>query len=94
VGIEDNRGSGSRGVWTVANLWVHDNYVSYSTNESGVRDNTGTGAVYTTAANNDFNLNTYDVPNPSTDALWFWAGANRTWSGWKSYSQDVGGAVS
>jgi parallel beta-helix repeat protein len=89
IAIEDNRGSGSRGAWTVKNLWVHDNVIAYSATESGVRDNTGNGAVYLAAANNRFDRNTYDVPNPNSDSLWFWAGANRNWSSWKSYSQDV-----
>lgn len=89
IAIEDNRGSGFRGAWTVKNLWVHDNVIAYSTTESGVRDGVGNGAVYSAGANNRFDRNTYDVPNPASDSLWFWAGASRNWSSWKSFNQDA-----
>jgi Right handed beta helix region len=97
TGLEDHRGSGNNGAWTLINLNVHGNNVTSRINEagggrSGILDTIGTQAACLPAANNRFQGNTYTL---GSNANYFiWMGVDRNEGGWQAYGQDTSGRFS
>ena len=83
--LDDNRGTGAYGPFRVTDLWVHDNDVTMQQGATGLGDWTGTGNIFTTAANNRFDRNTYRISGNSQP---FWHGSRVSESTWKSKGQD------
>jgi parallel beta-helix repeat protein len=87
-GADSPRGSGSHGVFEIKNLWVHHNTIVIDTGFTGLRDNKGTGAVWSN--NNRFDYNTYTT---NTAEPFFWMNSDRTPGEWIGYGQDVSGTI-
>ena len=87
-GADSSRGSGSRGVFKIENLWVHNNTIVMDSGFTGLRDNKGSGAVWSN--NNRFDRNTY-----TTNAAkpFFWMNKSRTPQEWTSYGQDTNSTI-
>jgi parallel beta-helix repeat protein len=92
IGIMQASGytNGPYGPNNVANLWVHDNTVTMTVGRTGIVQNDGNTAVFT-SWNNRFTNNHYTL-GPA--APFAWADGNRTEAQWKAYGQDVTGAFS
>ena len=88
VAINQNRGTGALGPYIVMNLWVHDNRVRMQVGQTGVVQDIGDNAVFT-SRNNHFDRNTYTLgPN----ARYFvWMNGTRTEGEWRTYGLDVTG---
>ena len=94
TGLDDHRGSGPYGPYTLKNLHVHDNLISSRSTEAG---SGRTGIIdfdnYTAfvLGNNRFVNNQYVLGNPNGHYfIWF---GERTQFEWQNYGNDVGGAV-
>jgi parallel beta-helix repeat protein len=96
-GVMQDRGSGSYGLHTLENLYVHDNVVTMTNN---VVDRGGQGTVtgvgqdigdnsYFTSRGNRFERNTYYLGTAAQQFEWMNNSLNA--AGWKSYGQDVTG---
>ena len=91
--LEDHRGSGNAGPWTVINLNVHHNTIRTHITDAGagrigIIDTKGTGA-FQPAANNRFQQNTYSL---GTRQLYFlWMGRELDEGEWRRFQQDVAG---
>ena len=92
VGIMQAAGyvNGPYGANNVVNLNVHDNTISMTTGRTGIVQNVGSSAVFT-SWNNRFTNNHYTL---SPAAPFAWADGNRTEAQWKGYGQDVNGTFS
>jgi parallel beta-helix repeat protein len=88
VGLDDNRGTGDYGPFRVTDLWVHDNDVTLQRGGSGLGDWTGSGTVFTGAANNRFDRNTYRIAG---NAKPFWHGNLVNETTWQSKGYDPNG---
>jgi hypothetical protein len=93
TGLDDHRGTGNRGTWTLTNLYVHDNTVTSllmdkGSGRTGVVDTAGTGA-FSTTANNRFRQNGYTL---GVNAQYFmWLSTDRTETEWRSFGMDTTG---
>jgi parallel beta-helix repeat protein len=85
VGIQDERGSGSRGPFDLKNLRVHDNHISHTVGFTGVRRNGGSRDVFTSWGN-QFDYNTYDVGSLSRPFMW--GGSRRSARQWMALGHD------
>jgi hypothetical protein len=76
------------------NVYVHDNVMTLRapTTRMGAYAANGLTELFSAAANNRFDHNTYRVPN-TAGAYWAWNGQILTWSQWRGYGQDANGAV-
>jgi parallel beta-helix repeat protein len=86
---QKNRGSGSYGTFEIANVWVHDNTISFNQGINGLRVHDG-GDIYYTGKNNRFDRNTYALGEAEP---FFWMGDKRTPQEWTSYGQDQNGTI-
>jgi parallel beta-helix repeat protein len=66
VALQANRGSGVLGTYLVTNLWVHNNTSTLTTQCSGIIDQIGDKAVFSTTRNNRFDSNTYSLGSLAT----------------------------
>jgi parallel beta-helix repeat protein len=93
TGLNDHRGTGNLGPYTLINLNVHDNLVTSRISDggggrTGVVDTAGTEA-YSPTANNRFQGNSYTL---GTSQMYFlWMGADRTEFDLRGYGQDTTG---
>ena len=94
TGLDDHRGSGNNGPWTLINLDVHDNVITShltdpGSGRTGIVDTGGSGA-FSAAANNTFRQNRYALgTNPKP---FLWSGGDRTEAEWQALRQDTLGA--
>jgi parallel beta-helix repeat protein len=91
--IDDHRGTGGQGPWTLINLDVSGNTITSRITDAGagrtgVIDTNGT-AAFSSTANNRFRQNTYILGTKSQ--YFFWLGADRTTAQWQSYGNDTTG---
>ena len=84
-----SRGSGSQGVYEVRNLWVHDNTIRSLRGFTGVVQNVGSTAVFS-SLNNRFDRNKYTL---AAGTYFEWMNGGRTWGAWRGYGQDVNGTL-
>jgi len=90
IGLQmQNRGSGTYGVWQLANVYVHDNTVSMVTGQSGLVQNVGDASLFT-SRNNRFERNNYTLDSV-TGIRFNWNNAAGSFSYWQRLGQDVGG---
>jgi parallel beta-helix repeat protein len=75
-----NRGTGTYGLWTLANNYVHDNTVIDS-GLTGAAQDVHSNAIY--SSNIRFEDNTY-----TGTSGWYWLNRERSWSEWNSYGHD------
>jgi parallel beta-helix repeat protein len=77
-----------------AGAYVHHNRMTLrsSGDEVGAVAYDGLTELFSKAANNRFDSNTYLVPDPS-GAYWAWDGQMLTWSQWQAAGNDLHGAV-
>jgi hypothetical protein len=90
-GLDEDRGSGAHGVYTLSNFHVHDNTVRSLTplgNGSGRTGVAGMPATFT-SKNNRFINNTYALGPYAT--YFFWLGSEHTDASWRSLGQDTNG---
>jgi parallel beta-helix repeat protein len=94
TGLDDHRGSGQYGPYTLRNLYVHDNYIASrfvvpGGGRTGILDMDGyTAYIY---GNNRFERNQYVLGNPNGQYfMWF---GERTQYEWQNYGNDVGSVV-
>jgi len=95
--LQQNRGSGSYGTFSVENLYVHDNIITMkavATDDSGHGNATGLAQdvgdlSYFTSRNNRFQNNTYYLGSASN--YFEWMNRQIGESQWKSYGNDVTG---
>lgn len=84
--VQSNRGSGAHGAYELANLYVHHNTVNMSQGRSGVVQNAGSQAVFT-SMNVRFEANHYTL---GTSARPFaWKDTNHDPTGWKGFGHDL-----
>jgi len=94
TGLNDHRGSGNFGDYTLTNLNVHDNTITSRVTDAGagrtgVVETAGTEA-FSAAANNRFQRNTYVL---GTNAKYFmWNAADHSEFAWQSFGQDAAGS--
>ena len=93
TGLDDHRGTGNAGPYTLIHLNVHDNVVTTRVAEdgggrTGVIDTKGTEA-FTAAANNRFRQNTYSLGTKRR--CFFWMGQELEETQWRRFGQDVEG---
>jgi parallel beta-helix repeat protein len=82
-----NRGSGSRGVWQVQNLSVHDNTVELiAGGNMGIDRYSGTTAIWS-SLNNHFERNTYQL-RAAPAAPFIWNQAYQTDARWRALGND------
>ena len=85
-----NATTGAFGPLRTENFYVHDNIVRMARGKTGLTQNTGETAVFSTW-NNRFVHNTYQL---DTDTAFFqWAGVNKTWAQWQTAGQDTTGSM-
>jgi parallel beta-helix repeat protein len=87
VGLQDDRGSGSRGVFQTTNLNVHDNKVTWSQGIHGVTYNSGTNVTETGTIKFDKNTYSTSACNPFK-----WGTSSHTWEQWQNLGQDANSA--
>ena len=93
TGLDDHRGNGNDGPWTLVNMNVHDNKVTSrlttkGAGRTGVVDSSGT-AAFSATANNRFRQNTYTL---GVNAQYFiWTNGERTETEWRSFGHDTTG---
>ena len=91
--LDDHRGAGNAGPWTVTNLNVHHNtirsrVIDDGAGRIGIIDTKGTGAFQPTS-NNRFQQNTYSL---GARPLYFlWMGRELDEAEWRRFQQDVAG---
>ena len=94
--LEGDRGSGKRGPWVLARLYVHDNVINQSgppqpgSGRTGILQVQNKTTAFTTAGNR-FDQNTYYVGGIGRPFVWM----NRdvTEDEWRRFGQDVNGTV-
>ena len=95
TGLDDHRGSGPYGPYTLKNLYVHDNLITSRLTDAG-SGRTGIIDMDTYTAyvlgNNRFVNNQYVLGNPNGH-YFMWFGGERTQYEWQNYGNDVGAAV-
>jgi hypothetical protein len=94
--LNENRGTGRYGPWTLKNLWVHHNQVTSmlstgGAGRTGVVQTSGGSAAFTNQ-NNRFDSNVYKLG--SLAQYFLWLDADRTEQEWRQYGQDVTGSFS
>jgi hypothetical protein len=96
MSVQQDRGSGSRGLYILENLYMHDNTIKSVTPLSAGSGRSGlaqlsswSGANSYTSLNNRFEHNTYYLGTYATYFLWNFAELNETQ--WKGYKQDLTG---
>jgi hypothetical protein len=87
-------GPSAHGPWTLINLNVHDNAVTslitaVGGSRTGVVDTEGTGAAFSSTANNRFLRNSYVLGTTLNDFMW--VGTELTEHEWQSFGQDATG---
>lgn len=90
IGFEEDRGSGSQGVYTLSNLHVFGNLIDLTAGGfNGVSESRGEGSVFGLAKKNRFENNYYRLKSHTSPFLW----QNRILdaSEWKAAGQDVEG---
>jgi parallel beta-helix repeat protein len=91
TGLNDHRGTGNAGPYTLINLNVHDNTVKSSITDNGggrtgVIETEGTEA-FSSTSNNRFQRNNYTLgPNSK---YFMWMGEERTEFEWQSFGHDT-----
>jgi hypothetical protein len=97
TGLDDHRGTGAHGAWTLTGLNVHDNTVVCLTDlgagsgRTGILDTQGDhGPALQPAANNRFEGNIYYLPLKSTN---FVAGSELSDAQWKALGHDAPGGI-
>lgn len=86
--VQENRGSGTYGAFTLKNVTVSNNLVTMTKGSTGVFDTTGTGSVFKQGTIK-FQSNNYTL---SAGDQWFnWAGAKQTAKQWKALGMDKTG---
>jgi hypothetical protein len=93
-GLDEDRGSGNRGAYTLTNFYVHDNIIRSVTplgNGSGRTGIAGMPATFT-SKNNRFTNNTYVFGPYAT--YFFWQGTEHTEASWRSHGHDTTGTFS
>lgn len=86
--MQQNRGSGAYGSHEVWNLWVHDNVIANTSGWTGLVQDVGDLAPFT-SRNNRFERNTYTLggnPRP-----FHWMNQELDAAGWTNYGQDLSG---
>ena len=86
--VQSSRGSGAHGAYELANLSVHDNTVSMLQGRSGVVQNAGSQAVFT-SMNVRFSGNRYTLG--SSAKPFAWKDTTHDPAGWKRFGHDVTG---
>ena len=91
--LDDHRGTGIHGPWTLINLNVHDNTVisgiiAAGGGRTGVADSAGT-ASFSSTANNRFQRNIYVLG--TTLRYFIWMGRELSEHEWQSFGQDTTG---
>ena len=91
--LDDHRGTGIHGPWTLINLNVHDNTVisgiiAAGGGRTGVADSAGT-AAFSSTANNRFQRNIYVLG--TTLRYFIWMGRELSEHEWQSFGQDTTG---
>jgi hypothetical protein len=90
-GLDEDRGSGAHGLYTLSNFHVHDNTIRSRTplgNGSGRTGIAGTPATFS-SKNNRFINNTYALGPYAT--YFFWLGSEHTDASWRGLGQDING---
>lgn len=89
-GIQQDRGSGRRGRYELARLFVHHNRIEMTVGRTGVAQDMGSSSVFAEGRNR-FVSNTYRLR--SLNGRYFeWADGQRTKAEWRSYGNDVRGS--
>jgi parallel beta-helix repeat protein len=94
TGLNDHRGAGIYGPWSLTNMLVRDNVVRYTSppaagwGQQGVVETQGVEA-FTVASNNRYEQNTYDGHSPS----YVWNGFGLSANAWHGNGQDVENAT-
>jgi hypothetical protein len=89
--VQQERGEGDYGPYKVRNLNVHGNTIRLLVGFSGVARDDGDDEVFSAAANNRFDDNTYFLETP-TRSRFAWRGT-QNWDGWRSFNQDPNGRL-
>jgi hypothetical protein len=85
--VQSARGSGAHGAYELANLYVHHNTVVMAEGRSGVVQNAGSAAVFT-SMNVRFEANRYTLGATRPFA---WKDAVHDSGGWKGFGHDMNG---
>jgi len=85
---QQNRGTGRFGPYEVWNLWVHDNVILNTTGWTGMVEDVGNTACFT-SRNNRFEHNDYQLG--LSPLAFTWMDRELTELEWQGYSQDVSG---
>ena len=86
--VQSARGAGAHGAYELANLFVHDNTVAMTQGRSGVVQNAGSQAVFT-SMNVRFEANRYTLG--ASARPFAWKDTAHDPAGWKAFGHDVGG---
>ena len=86
--VQSTRGAGARGAYELAGLHVHHNTVVMAQGRSGVVQNAGSQAVFTSMGVR-FEANRYTLGSAAKPFAW--KDATHDPSGWKSFGHDVAG---
>jgi parallel beta-helix repeat protein len=86
--VQQNRGSGAYGPHELWNLWVHDNVIASTDGWTGMVEDVGDAACFT-SRNNHFERNQYRL-GPKT-FYFTWMDNELTEAGWVAYGQDTVG---
>jgi hypothetical protein len=85
--IQQSRGSGPYGTYTVQNVYVHDNTIRMPKGMTGAVQDVNDLAIFN-SRNNRFEHNTYYL---TPDGHFAWMNAERTDTEWKAYGMDTTG---
>jgi parallel beta-helix repeat protein len=86
--IQQSRGSGTIGDYIAENVYVHDNTVTQPSGMTGIVQDVGDNAIFT-SRNNRFERNKYLITGNTRPFAWM--NGARTEQEWKAYGQDVNG---
>jgi parallel beta-helix repeat protein len=84
IGLQDDRGSGSRGTFQTTELHVHDNNVAWNNGFHGIQVNSGPDIIQSGTLSYDHN--TYET---NQDEPFKWGTNSQTWQEWQTLGQDA-----
>lgn len=90
IGLQDSRGSGTRGTFQTTGLWAHNNSVAYSTGWNGLSINGGPDV--SGSGINRYDYNQYQLSADPTPFNWGYSEVNI--DQWKALGLDVNGSFS
>jgi hypothetical protein len=90
--MKPGRGSGPDGQLETANVKVRNNDIRMTSGATGLVDETGNDAYYTSRGN-VFEGNTYRIDSGARRFRWIGRWSSHSWEEWRGFGNDIGGTL-